>query len=428
VDTAKVLNRDLWRDADDGVYAVLKAAGIAQERIEINGFLFQPPAFYFAAPADGPSSPDRYLTSSALPAVRLLTRETIGCDDPRSDQVSGFLAEGNLVFLKREFVFPIEAPQYHKFDQTRMESHHLVLAWYGQDGSDSDALIEWDLSFAALRLAALDIRAALQLRKPTLAIADELGDVERQTKEVLSQEHTLRKLLEQAATEQDRVARNRCFAEMEAQAKQEVRRRPKITEMIRNLESCDRTVSEVIDTAATEAEKAMTFRAVRHLRPVTGELLRSSPAAQVAKSLVAEAKRATMYLGEASEKLSSTIDAVVEFERRENESRAAARQNSLNLLLAGLTGVAALTLVVGQNDGTDIATSVSRWRGWAAVLAFPGRVLAVTFRDALVVVGVVAAALLIAALVAFVLGPAFKDKRVEWRSRRRGHRRVRRAT
>ncbi|MEA2843174.1 MAG: hypothetical protein QOJ69_845 [Actinomycetota bacterium] len=400
-ETGLTLNNSLWMAADDAVQELLTSAGIVPVEMKVHGYHLRPPTFYSAQSVTPPPTPDEFLGPEFLPSVRLLCRETLECDDPRSDQVAGLFVEGNVALLRREFVFPSEAPQYAWFNAKRTENHYLCLGWHDTHDPDDLARIEWDLCFAAQRLSLLDIRIGVGLAE----LVAENAEHDRRAEPLetwLRQKNTDITKLQKEAVRARRGKRRKKFGKMAGIGGELYGRRPQIIAAVGQADRIERAVQHVVDDAAEQTEKALTFRALADLQPLTGTRLRSSPMAKVVRRQVEDSKRVIVSVSNESEKLSAFLDSAVAIERREAERRSSRHQKVLNYVLAALAGVTALGIIVGQIDDAKVKKAADGWGGPFGVFDLLGRFatnLSGPWRDDFMVVGVLAAFLVIAMLV-----------------------------
>ncbi len=364
--TAMMLNTSLWVDADDAIQVLLRGAGIAPIEMMIGEYELRPPAFYAAHPVTPPKTPEEFLGPAFRSSVRELCREVLGCDDPLCDQVAGLFVEGNVALLRREFVLPIEAPQYSG-SRRRTENQYLCLGWHDDPDPDDFARIELDLCFAAQRLSLLDIRIGVRLAASVGKIAEQAsnaGPLERLIRDLNSRTTDLQ---DQAARARARK-RRRKFDAMAGIGRTLLGRRAEIIAAVGQVDRLEREVQLVVDEVATETEKALASRPLGPFQPLTAARLRSGPVVRVASRRIEESKRTIALLNEESEKLSALLDAAITVERREAERRSGRHQRVLSYVLAGLAAVTALSLIIGQIDKRQIESAAAKWAGPFGIL------------------------------------------------------------
>ncbi len=187
--------------------------------------------------------------------------------------MSGLVVEGNLALFRREFVFPVEAPQYSGASGRRTENQYLCLGWHRSDDPDGPSTVEWDLCFAAQRLSLLDIRIGVRLAGAA-SEADEYARKARQLETRLQEMNADTTALQRAAVTAGKGARRKTFKELGGIVWELFRRRPEIIAAVRHIAGLERVLRETLDDVAEETEKALIFRALGELRPLTGDRLR----------------------------------------------------------------------------------------------------------------------------------------------------------
>ncbi len=426
--TEKILNDDLWVAADNAFGRFLRDERLTAEPVEAIQYEFRPPVFYFSVPADPPSGPGGFLENEAFTAVRILCHDTIGSVDPCSEQVVGFLVEGSVLMLRREYVLPIEAPQYQGFRKPRTEIHHLCLGCL-TTAPDDVVRMEWDLCFAAQRLSLLDIRTTIGLSTMDKRVTQALSSLERLS--------AGRETLEQ---EVDRIVRGqlpsaeRVPAHLDDVQRQLLDTRLSLLRQIRVVDLLDRDAAELVEDAATKTERALTYSSVDGLQPLTGARLRSSPAATIPSNQMRTATRQAARMRDDVDTLSAYFDAVAarvrtETQRREldrekaaaererhhreeqeqHEQSLARRQARLTIGLSILAAATVVGLVVGQFQRKDVEDAYNRLGSWKWI-GKPAKFLAVDFGDPILLVSVFIAAALILVLPAYLIFQSWRDR------------------
>lgn len=388
--TTRVLEHALWRGAHDAVQALLEEAGCAEEKPKICGYEVRPPVFYFAQPVTSPASPEGYLEEPALSSLRLLCRGSLYCDDPLSQQLAGSFAEGNIVLLRREYVLPIESPRWERFPKERTENQYLCLGWQSADDPDDQRHIEWDLCFAAQRLSLLDIRTVIRL------------DVEAtKTEWLASKVKDLEEKGDASRSSPDREYRL------------------ELIKALGGFAEIDRRVQHIVEDVASTTEKALTIRPLAGIEPLSGARLRSSPPVRVVCEQLEDLRRRTATLNDFSRQVAAELDKAEAEDRNRRADDEATRQRNLNYVLAGLAGVTALSLVVGQVSEADIEGAAKRWNWW--ILELLGNLAELLgtgdVRENVVVGGVLVAAGAILLLLGYLAVDIVRSRRKKRRRR-----------